>query len=281
MYTCIPTYLDTYINIYMFMWGCVCLCLCVCVFYMHLSIAFTPMLSALLGGDGGSFFKINPIFTCVHAYLHTYLYAWIPICICECVSVCVCVWVCISIYVSIASIPLWSSLPGGDGGSFFDWPIWLCVCSMWVPCVALPSGGGSSVGPSPLCGSPVRVPCVGPLCGSPLCGSPLCGSPLCGSPVVVWVPRRAASMWHLLAWCLPLVHTLPLTFGCVCVCVCVFHLSIYSIYTTSVGPSRRLLLRLAHLALPLRMDGILYLYMHTCIPTYKQKYIHVYVYICV
>jgi len=30
-----------------------------------------------------------------------------------------------------------------------------CVCSAWVPCVALPSGGGSSVGPSPLCGSPV------------------------------------------------------------------------------------------------------------------------------
>jgi len=46
------------------------------------------------------------------------------------------------------------------------------VCSVWVPCVALPSGGGSSVGPSPLCGSPVGVPCVVPLCGSPLCGSP-------------------------------------------------------------------------------------------------------------
>jgi len=39
------------------------------------------------------------------------------------------------------------------------------VCSVWVPCVALPSDGGSSVGPSPLCGSLVSVPCVGPLCG--------------------------------------------------------------------------------------------------------------------
>jgi len=57
----------------------------------------------------------------------------------------------------------------------------VCVCPVWVPCVALPSGGGSSVGPSPLCGSHVWVPCVGPLCGSPLCGSPLCGSP-------VWLP---------------------------------------------------------------------------------------------
>jgi len=42
----------------------------------------------------------------------------------------------------------------------------VCVCSVWGPCVALPSGGGSSVGPSPLCGSPVWVPCAGPLCGS-------------------------------------------------------------------------------------------------------------------
>jgi len=55
---------------------------------------------------------------------------------------------------------------------------------VWVPCVALPSGGGSSVGPSPLCGSPVWVPCAGPLCGSPVwvhsmwvpCVGPLCGS---------------------------------------------------------------------------------------------------------
>jgi len=47
-------------------------------------------------------------------------------------------------------------------------PDCVCVCSVWVPCVALPSGGGSSVGPSPLCGSPVWVPCVGPLCGSPV-----------------------------------------------------------------------------------------------------------------
>ena len=63
----------------------------------------------------------------------------------------------------------------------------VCVCPVWAPCVALPSGGGSSVGPSPLCGSPGWVPCVGPLCGSSLCGSP------------VWVPcvgpstRRVAS----------------------------------------------------------------------------------------
>jgi len=56
----------------------------------------------------------------------------------------------------------------------------VCVCPVWVPCVALISGGGSSVGPSPLCGSPVWVPCVGPLCVGPLCGSP------------VWVPRPVA-----------------------------------------------------------------------------------------
>ena len=31
----------------------------------------------------------------------------------------------------------------------------VCVCSVWVPCVNLPSGGGSSAGSSPLCGSPV------------------------------------------------------------------------------------------------------------------------------
>jgi len=66
--------------------------------------------------------------------------------------------------------------------------LFVCVCPVWVPCVALPSGGGSSVGPSPLCWSPVWVPCAGPLCGSPvgpLCVSPLCGSPLCESPVRV------------------------------------------------------------------------------------------------
>ena len=54
----------------------------------------------------------------------------------------------------------------------------VCMGYVWVPCVALPSGGGSSVGASPLCGSPVWVPCVGPS------------------------SRRAAfhvSMWHLLA----------------------------------------------------------------------------------
>jgi len=31
----------------------------------------------------------------------------------------------------------------------------MSVCSVWVPCVALPSGGGSSAGSPPLCGSPV------------------------------------------------------------------------------------------------------------------------------
>jgi len=82
-----------------------------------------------------------------------------------------------------------------------------CVCSVWVPCVALPSGGWSSVGPSPLCGSPMWVPCAGPLCGSPVwvpCVGPLCVGPLCGSLVAL------RFMWHLLAWCLPLVDTLPL-----------------------------------------------------------------------
>ena len=64
----------------------------------------------------------------------------------------------------------------------------VCVCSMWVPCVALPSGGGSSVGPSPLCGSPLWVPCAGPLCGSPVwvpCVGPLCVGPLRGSLVAL------------------------------------------------------------------------------------------------
>jgi len=63
------------------------------------------------------------------------------------------------------------------------WGVSVCV-SVWVPCVASPPGGGSSVGPSPLCGSPVWVPCAGPLCGSPVwvpsvwvpCVGPLCGS---------------------------------------------------------------------------------------------------------
>jgi len=41
----------------------------------------------------------------------------------------------------------------------------VCVCSVWVPCVALPSGGGSSAGSSPLCGSPVGgvLPCRVPV----------------------------------------------------------------------------------------------------------------------
>jgi len=44
--------------------------------------------------------------------------------------------------------------------------IYVCVCSVWAPCVALPSGGGSSAGSSPLCGSPVGgvpPPVVSPL----------------------------------------------------------------------------------------------------------------------
>jgi len=72
----------------------------------------------------------------------------------------------------------------------------VCVCSVWVPCVALPSGGENSVGPSPLCGSPVWVTCAGPLCGSPVWVPSVwvpCVGPLCG------FARRAASMWHLLA----------------------------------------------------------------------------------
>ena len=88
-------------------------------------------------------------------------------CVCRCrgccsLSVCVCV-VCDLFIFSLQTV---------------------CVCPVWVPCVALPSGGGSSVGPSPLCGSPGWVPWVGPLCGSPVwvpsvwvpCVGPLCGS---------------------------------------------------------------------------------------------------------
>ena len=63
---------------------------------------------------------------------------------------------------------------------------------------------------SVLCGSPVwsSTPVVGLLWDLLLCVGPLCGSP-------VWVPRPVAprSMWHLLAWCLSLVHTLPHTRG--------------------------------------------------------------------
>jgi len=52
----------------------------------------------------------------------------------------------------------------------------MCGSSVWLspPVVGPLRGPPLCVGP--LCGSPVRVPCVGPLCGSPLCGSP------------VWVP---------------------------------------------------------------------------------------------
>jgi len=48
----------------------------------------------------------------------------------------------------------------------------VCVCYVWVPCVALPSGGGSSAGSSPLCGSavdgalPCRVPVSRGICSS-------------------------------------------------------------------------------------------------------------------
>jgi len=48
----------------------------------------------------------------------------------------------------------------------------VCLWSVWVPCVALPSGGGSSAGSSPLCGSPVggvlpcRVPVFLGICSS-------------------------------------------------------------------------------------------------------------------
>jgi len=45
----------------------------------------------------------------------------------------------------------------------------VCVCSVWVPCGALPSQGGSPAGPSPLCG---------------------CGSPAGSSPPVFPVPPR-------------------------------------------------------------------------------------------
>jgi len=50
--------------------------------------------------------------------------------------------------------------------------LYVCVCSVWVPCVALPFGGGSFAGTSPLCGSPVggvlpcRVPVSRGICSS-------------------------------------------------------------------------------------------------------------------
>jgi len=55
----------------------------------------------------------------------------------------------------------------------------LSVCVLCGSPVWPSSGGGSSVGPSPLCWSPVWVPCVGPLCGSPVW-------------VPCWVPRPVA-----------------------------------------------------------------------------------------
>ena len=48
--------------------------------------------------------------------------------------------------------------------------VFVCVASVWVPCVALSSGGGSSAGSSPLCGSPMggvlfcRVPVSRGIC---------------------------------------------------------------------------------------------------------------------
>jgi len=94
--------------------------------------------------------------------------------------------------------------------------IYVCVCSVCVPCVALPSGGRSSVGPSPLCGSPVWVPCVGPLCGSPVwvpsvwvpCVGPLCGSLVALRPCGIYsrdVSRsftrsRSWYLWSFNAW---------------------------------------------------------------------------------
>ena len=38
---------------------------------------------------------------------------------------------------------------------YIIYKLYVCVGSVWVPCVTFPSGGGSSAGSSPLCGSPV------------------------------------------------------------------------------------------------------------------------------
>ena len=108
------------------------------------------------------------------AYIHTCIY------VCACLCVRVYLYIYIYAYIHISRSGLlgdWMLVQRRAGQQEVDW---VCVCSVWVPCVALPSGGGSSMGPSlcvgPLFGSPVRVLCVGLLCGSPLCGSP------------VWVP---------------------------------------------------------------------------------------------
>jgi len=56
-------------------------------------------------------------------------------------------------------------------GTCLNRVVCVCVCSVWVPCVALPAGG-SSAGSSPLCGSPVggvlpcRVPVPRGICSS-------------------------------------------------------------------------------------------------------------------
>ena len=88
--------------------------------------------------------------------------------------ICISIYTCIHIHVATADVRPASSR-ASVGGFSSGQPE--CEMSVCVLC-------GSPVWPSP--------PVVGPLWGPPLCVGPLCGSP-------VWVPRRAASMWHLLA----------------------------------------------------------------------------------
>jgi len=85
----------------------------------------------------------------------------------------------------------------------------------WVPCGALPSVWVSCL--DPLFGSPVWVPCVGPLYVGPLCGSP------------VWVPRSVAlrhveytrmmspARSHAPAYILPKYLTVSLASRCILV----------------------------------------------------------------
>jgi len=124
------------------------------------------------------------VYVCVRARVRVCARARVCVCICVCVCVCWCVgvrWcVCERVIVGVGLGWVESKIQlRMTGLARWEVPI-VCVCPVWVPCVALLSGGGSSVGPSPLCGSPVWVPCVGPLCVGPLCGSP------------VWVPRPVA-----------------------------------------------------------------------------------------
>ena len=155
---------------------------------------------------------------CVCVYIHT------CVCVSVCMCVCVCIYVCVSISImtSIYTSPLYMSsvvaAPSNVVKCLWEVFVWgvvlfvcvcvcrcrgccslsvyvcvVCVCSVWVRCVSLPSGGGSSVGPSPLCGSPVWVPCAG---GSPMWVPSVwvpCVGPLCGSLVAL------RFMWHLLA----------------------------------------------------------------------------------